>query len=402
MSGRVVRATVRYAEVTPDMTEVTLGFGVFATGPDGALRAGAAAGDRVLDLLAAADAGLLPDPELWRDGTLATFLAAGRPTWSDTVARVRELLYDGADRPAGAVLAAADVTPRLPFAVADYVDFYSSIHHAENVGRIFRPADEPLLPNWRRLPVGYHGRSGTVVVSGTPIVRPVGQRGLDSGGRVDCGPSARLDLEAEIGWVVGVPSAPGEPVPTAAFSDHVFGAVVVNDWSARDLQSWEYRPLGPFLGKSFATSISPWVVPLDLLEPVRVEPPSQDPLPPDYLRVAEPWGLDLQLDVVVNGTVVSRPPFASMYWTPPQQLAHLTSNGAWVRTGDLFASGTVSGPARDQVGSLLELSWGGAEPFPLDDGSRRTYLEDGDVVTVRARAGDVSLGAVTGRIVPAR
>ena len=402
MSARVVRATVRYAEIATDMTEVTLGFGVFEPRPNGPSRAGAAADGRVLDLAAAAAAGLLPDPGLWRDGTLTAFLAAGRPTWSATVARVQELVADPAGLPAGALLDAADVTPRLPFAVADYVDFYSSLHHAENVGRIFRPGDDPLLPNWRHLPVGYHGRSGTVVVSGTPIPRPVGQRGLDPAGRADCGPSTRLDLEAEIGWVVGVPSKLGNPLRTNDFREHVFGAVVLNDWSARDLQSWEYRPLGPFLGKSFATSISPWVVPLDLLEPSRVPPPAQEPPPPDYLRVDEPWGLDLQLDLVVNDTLVSRPPFASMYWTPPQQLAHLTSNGASVRTGDLFASGTVSGPARNQVGSLLELSWGGAEPFALADGSTRTYLLDGDVVTVRARAGELNLGGVTGRISPAR
>jgi fumarylacetoacetase len=254
------------------------------------------------------------------------------------------------------------------------------------VGAIFRP-DSPALPAaWKRLPIGYHGRAGTVVVSGTNIVRPSGLR--RAGDVVEYGPSLRLDIEAEVGFVVGVPSALGSPVPVSAFADHVFGVVLVNDWSARDIQAFEYVPLGPFLGKSFATSISPWVVPLAALREARVSPPERDPEPAAYLRDDEPWGLALDLEVSWNGTVVARPPFASMYWTAAQQLAHLTANGASLRCGDLYASGTVSGPERDQRGSFLELSWNGDEvtisaTAPGPDGTR------------------VQLGTVTGRIVPA-
>jgi fumarylacetoacetase len=289
----------------------------------------------------------------------------------------------------------------LPFTVADYVDFYSSIDHASNVGRMFRPDGEPLLPNWRHLPVGYHGRAGTVVVSGTPIVRPWGQRRPRGSDGPTYGATASLDIEAEVGFVVGVPSPLGSRVSTDDVREHVFGVVLLNDWSARDIQAWEHAPLGPFLGKSFATSISPWVVPLEALDGARVAPPPQDPEPLEYLRCKENWGLDLDLEVVLNGTAISRPPFASMYWTVAQQLAHMTVNGASLRTGDLFASGTVSGPERSQRGSLLELSWNGSDPFGLDDGSTRTFLEDGDEVVIRARAANgVGFGEVSGVIRP--
>ncbi len=282
--------------------------------------------------------------------------------------------------------------------MADYVDFYASLNHASNVGKIFRPDAEPLLPNWRHLPVGYHGRAGTVVPSGTPIVRPHGQRRPGPDGQPGFGPSQALDIEAELGFVVGVPSTMGEPVPADAFADHVFGVTLLNDWSARDIQAWEYVPLGPFLGKSFATSISPWITPLAALRDARTPLPGQDPEPLDYLRVAEPAGYGIDLEVAINGSVVSRPPYASMYWSPAQMLAHMTVNGASLRTGDLYGSGTISGPDRDQRGSLLELSWGGTEPFTLDDGTTRTYLEDGDTVTLRATAGTITLGEVEGTI----
>jgi fumarylacetoacetase len=301
-----------------------------------------------------------------------------------------------------------DVTMHLPIEVADYVDFYSSRQHAENVSRMFRP-DSPELPaNWTHLPIGYHGRAGTVQVSGTPVVRPCGQRKAPDEDAPTFGPSRRLDIEAEVGFVVGTPSRLGTPVPICAFPEHVFGVCLVNDWSARDLQAWEYVPLGPFLGKSFLTSVSPWVVPLAALEAARVRPPARDPEPLPYLDDAgTPWGLDLALEVRLNGEVVSRPPFSTQYWTAAQQLAHLTVNGASLRTGDLYASGTVSGPERDARGSLLELSWNGAEPFALGDGSERTFLEDGDEVVLRAAApghdgSRVALGEVRGRVQPAR
>jgi fumarylacetoacetase len=290
----------------------------------------------------------------------------------------------------------------LPFTVADYVDFYSSEHHAATVGLLFRPGQPPLPAAWKHLPIGYHGRAGTVVVSGTPVTRPRGQR-RSAAGEVVTGPTASLDLEAEVGFVVGVPSMRGTPVPLRALADHVFGVCLVNDWSARDIQAFETVPLGPFLGKSFATSVGAWVVPLAALEAARTLPPPRDPRPVSYLDDcdAPPWGLDIRLEVSINGTVVSRPPFSAMYWTAAQQLAHLTINGASLRTGDLFASGTVSGPGQDQRGCLLELSMGGAEPLALPDGTTRTFLHDGDEVVITGTAPGprgtvVSLGEVRG------
>jgi fumarylacetoacetase len=291
------------------------------------------------------------------------------------------------------------VTVHLPFEVADYVDFYSSLEHATNLGRIFRPDSEPLLPNWRRLPIGYHGRAGSVAVSGTDVIRPRGQF-LDAGGEPVFGPSRRLDVELELGFVVGVPSRPGEPVPVDRFAEHVFGVVLVNDWSARDIQAWETVPLGPFLGKSFLTSISAWVTPLALLEQHRVEAPAQEPEPLPYLAGGRDWGLDIDLELELNGEVVSRGNARTLYWTMPQQLAHATSNGATVRTGDLMASGTISGSERGSEGSLIELARNGAEPVRLSDGSERTFLEDGDEVVLRGRAGKLELGEVRGRVRP--
>ena len=382
-----------------------LPFGVFShpSVGGGARRVGVAVGDAVLDV-----APVLGDA-VFEAPTLDPFLARGRPMWRETRHRLTELLSDAHDRGVASphLLPRSEVTLHRPFTVGDYVDFYCSLDHASNVGRMFRPDTEPLLPNWRHLPVGYHGRAGTVVVSGTPVVRPSGQRRPPGADGPTFGPSTRLDLEAEVGFVIGVGSRLGEPVPIEAFADHVFGVVLVNDWSARDIQAWEYQPLGPFLGKSFATSVSPWVVPLEALEAARVEGPPQEPAPLPYLQRPEPWALDLALEVAVNGSVVSRPPFATMYWTPDQMLAHLTVNGASTRTGDLYASGTVSGPDPAQRGCLLELTWAGAEALTLDDGSSRTFLEDGDTVTISATAPDangtrLSLGEVTGTIHPAR
>jgi fumarylacetoacetase len=369
-----------------------LPYGAFSL--DGAApRIGVRVGDAVLDLTAAAAAHGRPYAGLVAGPTLNPLLAAGPQVWAE----VRE----DARRWAGeeTLVPLTRVTSHLPFDVADYVDFYSSEHHATNVGRIFRPDGEPLTPNWKHLPIGYHGRAGTVVVSGSAVVRPHGQRKAPDNPAPTFGPSRRLDIEAEVGFVVGVPSS--TPVPLDAFDRHVFGVVLLNDWSARDIQAWEYVPLGPFLGKSFATSVSAWVLPLADLDAARVPPPPRTaPLLP-YLD-GPSWGFDLTLEVEVNGRVVSRPPFASMYWTPAQQLAHLTVNGATLRTGDLFASGTVSGPTREQVGSLLELSWGGRDEVETGAG-KRTFLEDGDEVVLRATAPNgVALGEVRGRILPAR
>jgi fumarylacetoacetase len=311
--------------------------------------------------------------------SLNALMAAG----PDARRQVRDRLGEGRE--------VADSELGMPFEVADYVDFYSSLHHAMNLGRMFRPDAEPLLPNWRHLPVGYHGRSGTVVPSGTAVRRPRGQRPGP-----EFGPSARLDIELEAGFVIGTPSTMDEPIPIERALDHVFGMVLVNDWSARDIQAWEYQPLGPFLGKSFATSVSRWVVPLDELADRRVPREPQEPEPLDYLR-EEPWAFDIPLEVELNGTVVARSNTRHLYWSIAQQVAHLTVNGASLRTGDLLATGTISGPEREERGSLIELSWNGQEPLELPDGSTRTFLEDGDEVVLRG----APLGEVRGRIEPA-
>ena len=378
-----------------------LPYGVFST-DDERPRVGVRIGDRVLDVAPVAAGEMLDVHEAFARDSLNPLMAQGSTVWASVRTWLTGLLTDEHQRDIVEphLLPLDEVALHLPFAVADYVDFYCSIQHATNVGKIFRPDGEALLPNWRHLPVGYHGRAGTVVVSGTPIRRPSGQGRPSGDGDVPAfGPSRRLDIEAELGFVVGTPTALGESVPTSGFADHVFGVTPLNDWSARDIQAWEYVPLGPFLGKSFATSISAWVTPLAALEAARVPLPGQDPEPLDYLRVDEPAGYDVAFEVLLNGEVVSRPPYSAMYWSPAQMLAHMTVNGASLRTGDLFASGTVSGDAREQRGSFLELSWGGSEPF----GEGRTFLEDGDEVVLRATApgalgGPIALGEVTGRI----
>jgi fumarylacetoacetase len=368
-------------------------------------RVGVRIGDHVLDVAPVAAGEMLDVHDVFARDSLNPLMALGPTTWASVRTWLTSLLTDEHERDLVEphLRLVDEVVLHLPFAVADYVDFYCSIQHATNVGKIFRPDGEALLPNWRHLPVGYHGRAGTVVASGTQIRRPTGQgRPSADGGPPAFGPSRRLDIEAELGFVVGTPTELGTSVPTSAFAGHVFGVAPLNDWSARDIQAWEYVPLGPFLGKSFATSISPWVTPLAALEAARVPLPGQDPEPLDYLKVDEPAGYDIAFEVLLNGEVVSRPPYAAMYWSPAQMLAHMTVNGASLRTGDLFASGTISGDEREQRGSFLELSWGGTEPF----GDGRTFLEDGDEVVLRATApgalgGRLALGEVTGRIAPA-
>ncbi|MFC4032279.1 fumarylacetoacetase [Streptomyces polygonati] len=391
-----------------------LPYGVFSTAAEpGRRRLGVAYGEHILDAGAAARAtGASAELTALLDApSLNPLLAAGRPVWT----RVRAALtaWLTADEHRAAVeprmVPRADATSHLPFDVADYVDFYASEHHAATVGRIFRPGSDPLPPNWKHLPIGYHGRAGTVVVSGTPVVRPCGQRKTPADPAPGYGPTRRLDIEAELGFVVGAPSPQGSRVALADADEHVFGVCLVNDWSARDIQSWEYVPLGPFLGKSFATSVSPWVVPLDALAAARVEPPARDTEPLPYLDdrgARPPYGLDIALEVRLNGHLVSRPPFAAMYWTYAQMLAHLTVNGASLRPGDLFASGTVSGPEPRTRGALIELTWNGERPLELPDGTRRGFLEDGDEVTITATAPGpagtrIGLGEVSGRVRPA-
>jgi fumarylacetoacetase len=373
-----------------------LPYGVFAIpGRFDEPRVGVAVGDEVLDL-----SSLFDDP-VFRQPSLNAFMAQGRAAWTSTRAKIRQALEHGASEH---LTPADDVVMALPFEVADFVDFNSSLQHATNAGKILRPGDEPVRSNWRRMPVGYHGRTGTVVVSGTPIDRPNGQY-RDADGQIVFGPTRSLDVEAELGFVVGCRSMPGMPIPTAGFADYVFGVVPVLDWSARDIQAFETVPLGPFLGKSFATTIGAWVLPLEALQAARVPSPVQQPPIADYLHVEGSWGFDVRLELSLNGGVIARPRFDSMYWTPPQQLAHLTVNGACVRTGDLFASGTVSDA--DEFGSLLELTWNGTRPLTSADGSMRGYLADGDEVSLTAIANGTDgarlrLSDVRGVVRPAR
>jgi fumarylacetoacetase len=339
---------------------------------------------------------------------LDRLLAADHQTWTQLRAGLQNALAEGP--PPDAAIPIGQAIPCLPFTVGDYVDFYSSLEHASNLGRMFRPNAEPLLPNWRHLPVGYHGRSSTVVVSGTPITRPVGQRPGPEG--PTWGPSQRLDIELELAFVTGgPPNAFGEPIPIGRARERIFGFLLLNDWSARDIQAWEYQPLGPFLGKSFATSISPWVVPLEALQSARLPGSSQDPQPFDYLLSEDAWGLDVDLEVTLQPAgeaphTIARTNARHLYWTPAQQLAHAASNGAVVRPGDIFASGTISGPEPGSQGSLIELTWNGERPLHLG-GARRTFLEDGDTVTLSGSspAADtgqrIGFGSVSGTIVGA-
>jgi len=363
-----------------------LPYGVFDPG-DGP-RVGVAIGDHILDLRAVGE--LLPGnaAAALAEPTLNPFLGLGRQVWAEARQAITRILSADSVPVEGAIHRVEDVRMLLPFEPGDYVDFYSSLEHASNLGKMFRPDSEPLLPNWRHLPVGYHGRASSIVVSGTPVVRPSGQITPDGGPPIHA-PTRALDIELEVGFVTGPGNPQGEPIPISEAREHIFGMVLVNDWSARDIQRWEYQPLGPFLGKSFATTISPWVVTLEALAPYLVAPPAQDPEPLDYLRTDEDWGLDLELEVLLAapGTetpvTISRTNFSGMYWTMAQQLAHATVNGTNVRPGDLYASGTVSGADPGSYGSLIELTWGGERPITLPDGSERRFLADGDTVILR-------------------
>jgi fumarylacetoacetase len=388
----------------------TLPFGTFTTlDRPTEPRTGVAIGNRVLDLSAATDRLLSGRAHLFSSGSLDAFLDAGDRAWDQIRRAITRWLSQDEYRDAirDLLVPAESAMLRLPFTVADYVDFYASEHHASNVGRIFRPGGEPLTPNWRHVPIGYHGRSSSVIVSGTPVRRPYGQvRRADNAGPGFC-PSASLDFEAELGFVVGFESVLGEPVPIRRFTEHVFGVCLVNDWSARDLQAWESAPLGPFLGKSFGTTVSPWVVPLAALEHARVRPPSRDTDLLPYLAESDDWGLDIDFQVRLNSHVISRPSYAGMHWSPAQMLAHMTVNGAALRTGDLYASGTVSGPEPGQRGCMIELTWNGAEPLTLPDGTTRAWLEDSDELAITATAPGpdgtrVGLGEARGQILPAQ
>ncbi|HUF98615.1 MAG TPA: fumarylacetoacetase [Ilumatobacter sp.] len=396
------------------LANLPVGIGHIGNGVRGAW---VALGDHALDLNAVHRRGVfdgidLPD-DCFAQSSLNTFLATGPHTWSAVRSRLKNIVTDSslAGQLAGDVVERTALTMSIPTAPVDYVDFYSSLHHATNLGRLFRPDIEALLPNWRHIPVGYHGRTGTLVVDGADVVRPRGFRLVD--GQPEVGPCRALDIELEVGTVIGVGSQLGRPVDIGDASNHLYGMCLVNDWSARDIQAFEYQPLGPFLGKSFATSVSPWLVSFEALAPFRVPPPPQEPAVADYLTTHEQWGFDLHLEVWIESAdmrsqglppaCISRAGFADMYWTPAQQLAHLTVNGASVHSGDLFASGTVSGSAAGTEGSLIELTGNGERPFALPDGTPRTFLLDGDRVELRGWAGNdpatrIGLGSVSGTI----
>jgi fumarylacetoacetase len=377
-----------------------LPYGIFSTAEDARARAGVAIGESVLDLARLEEAGLLrvaPAGErVFNRATLNAFIALGRPAWTAARARIGELLReDHAELRDQALLRGRALLPRtaarlqLPLAISGYTDFYSSKEHATNVGSMFRDPKNALLPNWVHMPIAYNGRASSVVVSGTAVRRPRGQvKPPDAQGPL-FGPSRKLDVELETAFIVGAPSKLGEPIPIAAAEAHIFGLVLMNDWSARDIQQWEYVPLGPFQAKAFATSISPWVVTREALEPFRVSGPAQDPVPLPYLRQAGANNYDLELDVALRtaemnaGQGICRTNFKYMYWSSVQQLVHHASSGCAMNIGDLLGSGTISGPEKHQRGSLLEISWNGSEPIELPGGARRTFLEDGDSLVMR-------------------
>jgi len=390
-----------------------LPYGVFADASG--VRCGIAIGDVVFDLARAETSGLFADTGLEADtfasGSLNLFISQPRDVWSAVRGHVTDLLSSGnADGESFArahdLIVERAVRLRLPVEIGDYVDFYSSEQHASNVGRMFRPDGEPLLPNWKALPVGYHGRAGTVVPSGTPIQRPLGQTKGDNGPAF--GPSQKLDIEVEVGFITGAGPGLGVPINVDDAEEYIFGLCLLNDWSARDIQAWEYVPLGPFLGKSFATSMSSWIVPLEAIEPFRTAAVAQDPQPLAYLQsdVAAGVSIDLNVDLTARDGTSDRiisTCFDSMYWTMAQQLAHATSNGATTRPGDLYASGTVSGATEEEFGSLLERSWNGTRPITLSNGETRTFLEDGDTITITGRceapgAVPIGFGECTGTV----
>lgn len=409
-----------------------LPYGVFLRCGEHRPAIGVAIGDEILDLRVISERGLLDLPELAGQRPLAepqlnAFMALGRAAWTAVRRRVVELLTaddpvlrDDAALRQAALVPQSQVQMQLPAAIGDYTDFYSSRYHAENVGTMIRGAENALQPNWLHLPVAYHGRASSIVISATPIRRPQGQTMAEGAARPRFGPSRALDYELEMGFFIGPGNRLGEPVVAASARSHIFGLVLVNDWSARDLQKWEYQPLGPFLAKNFATTISPWVVTLDALEPFRTAGPVQDPSPLPYLQADQDATYDIELEVTLRPgalnagsgesrpsepTVICRSNFRHLYWSMDQQLAHHTISGCNLRPGDLLASGTISGPTPQSRGCLLERTWGGRDPISLADGSQRRFLEDGDEVTLTAWCqGDgyrIGFGEASGVVLPA-
>jgi fumarylacetoacetase len=411
-----------FIDVAPDshFPIQNLPYGVFSAKDGLAPRVGVAIGDYVLDLwqLAQDCRFDVVEPAVFAAPQLNPFMALGPKVWSSTRARVSELLRqdhpelrDNEKLRKRALVPMADVKLHMPFAVSGYTDFYSSKEHATNVGVMFRGKDNALQPNWLHMPIGYNGRASTVVVSGTPVRRPRGQLKPPTAEVPSFGPCKRLDFELEMGVVVGQPSVMGEMLKEKQAEEMIFGFVILNDWSARDIQQWEYVPLGPFQAKVFATSISPWVVTREALEPFRLHGPAQDPKPLPYLQQVQPNNYDMALEVGLRAPQmneaqsISRTNFKYMYWSSVQQLVHHASSGCAMNVGDLLGSGTISGPEKDQRGSLLEISWNGTEPVELPGGVKRTFLEDGDSLVMRGWCqGDgyrVGFGEVEGTILAA-
>ncbi len=420
-----------FVEVRPDseFPIQNLPYGVFSTSDDPTRRPGAAIGDLILDLRVLEESGLLDavsgfnaptatreSAPLFAGSTLNPFMESGRASWQTVRARLTDLLR--ADNPTlrdhsirdRAFVRQRDARMHLPADIGDYTDFYSSREHATNVGTMFRGKDNALMPNWLHLPVGYHGRSSSVVVSGTPVRRPIGQLKPDDAPPV-VGPTRLLDIELEMGFFVGSGNELGSRIDVDKADEHIFGMVLVNDWSARDIQKWEYVPLGPFLGKNFATTISPWIVTLDALAPFLTEGPVQDPVPLPYLRSTglRSYNIDLEVGLKPAGApdyeTIIRSNSRHLYWDIRQQLAHHTVNGCNARPGDLMASGTISGPTPESFGSLLERTWRGTNPLQLAGGVERKFLQDGDSVVLRGVArGDgyqIGFGEAEGTILPA-
>ncbi len=404
-----MKALVPIADDSPFPLE-NLPWGAFTRPGESRIRLGVALGDWVVDLAWLAQHGLLPTQQLPGDyflhqESLNDFLGRGPDVWREVRMLLTHLLSDaGPDAVRASLVPRGEVTMRLPMRIGDYTDFYSSREHATNVGTLMRGPENALSSNWLHLPIAYHGRSSSIVLSGTDVRRPWGQIAADV-----FAPSRRLDYELELGCVIGPGNVLGTPIAAADASQHIFGFVLVNDWSARDHQKWEYQPLGPFLSKNFATSISPWIVPLEALQPFRVAGPVQAPEPLPYLRTKEPWNFDLHLEVSLQ-TATSRQRLSLgnakyLYWNICQQIAHHTVGGCNLQPGDLLASGTISGPEREMLGCLLERTRGGAEPIALADGTTRTFLEDGDVVTMTGWCTGsgvrIGFGEVTGRVLAA-
>lgn len=413
------RKTWIYTPEETDFPIQNIPFGVFMT-KDDLITIGTRIGDTAIDLSALQQLGYLNDlllPEdVFLQDTLNDFITLGRPTWRAVRNRVADLfdventtLQANEGQKNEILFDVNSIQMLMPVFAQDYTDFYSSKEHAMNVGIMFRGKENALMPNWVHMPIAYHGRSSSIVVSGENIHRPKGQTMPKDADKPVFGPSKALDIELEMAFITRDGKHLGESISTEEAEDYIFGMVIFNDWSARDIQKWEYQPLGPFLGKNFASSISPWVVTLDALEPFRVESPAQDPLPLDYLKTEGAKTFDINLEVFLaaeNGedNKISASNFKHLYWNMSQQLAHHTSSGCNINVGDMMGSGTISGPTEDSYGSLLELTWAGSKPLTLSDGNKRTYLQDGDSVTIKGFSSKndlrIGFGEVKTKILP--